>query len=165
MVSVAAKLCYSEKDIDCILKSVIEENDNKFIEKLLSYGHESPLEHVSFSFAVEGVSRSLLAQITRHRIASFSVKSQRYVGEENFSFIIPPKIEAIKEAKEIYLKFMQSVKDCYCKIKNILNKTEEKKPTDNCLKQENAKKKLRKVLLKMLVMFYQMLAKRNLLLQ
>jgi thymidylate synthase (FAD) len=63
---------------------------------LSDFGHESPIEHVCFTFLIEGVSRSLLAQITRHRIASFSVKSQRYVKEGQFEYIIPPEIEKIK---------------------------------------------------------------------
>ena len=56
---------------------------------LSSLGHESPVEHATFTFAVEGVSRSLLAQLTRHRMASFSVQSQRYVDKENFEYVIP----------------------------------------------------------------------------
>ena len=60
--------------------------------------HESVLEHASFTFAMEGVSRVLLAQITRHRLASFSVQSQRYVSyEKGFGYIVPPKIEALGE--------------------------------------------------------------------
>ena len=62
----------------------------------LKSGHESVAEHASFTFAIEGVSRVLLAQITRHRLASFSVQSQRYVSyESGFGYIVPPKIEAL----------------------------------------------------------------------
>jgi len=61
-------------------------------------GHESVLEHVSFTFLIEGVSRVLLAQLTRHRIASFSVQSQRYVSyADGFGYIIPPAIAALGE--------------------------------------------------------------------
>ncbi len=62
---------------------------------LSEIGHESPIEHVSFTFAIEGVSRSLLAQITRHRMASFSVQSQRYVREKGFEYVLPPEIDKI----------------------------------------------------------------------
>ena len=61
-------------------------------------GHLSTFEHVSFTFGIEGVSRALLAQITRHRIASFSVQSQRYVGqsgEDGIDYILPPEIEKL----------------------------------------------------------------------
>ena len=80
VVAAAAKLCYSNAHIDDLLDGLTPEKSRSFLEKLASMGHESPTEHVSFTFAIEGVSRSLLAQITRHRIASYSVQSQRYVN-------------------------------------------------------------------------------------
>ena len=82
-----------------ILDGLDTEKTANFIERLMSMGHESPLEHISFTFGVEGVSRSLLAQLTRHRIASYSVKSQRYVNEGRFEFIIPKENE--KDIDEI----------------------------------------------------------------
>ena len=75
---------------------------------LSEIGHESPIEHVSFTFAIEGVSRSLLAQITRHRMASFSVQSQRYVREKGFEYVLPPEIDKIPAARE---KFIQAMED------------------------------------------------------
>ena len=69
-------------------------------------GHASPIEHASFTFGIEGVSRTLLAQITRHRIASFSVQSQRYVRLDDFRYVIPPEIEAIPEAKAAFIESM-----------------------------------------------------------
>lgn len=95
-VALAAKLCYSNADIDELAVGIEESDVTGFISKLISMKHLSPIEHASFTFAIEGVSRSLLAQITRHRIASFSVKSQRYVGsEQEFNYIIPPAIEQL----------------------------------------------------------------------
>ena len=70
---------------------------------LSDLGHASPIEHASFTFGIEGVSRTLLAQITRHRIASFSVQSQRYVRLDDFRYVIPPEIEAIPEAKAAFM--------------------------------------------------------------
>jgi len=64
----------------------------KFIKDKIDLQHESPLEHVSFTFAIEGVSRALLAQITRHRTFKFSVQSQRYVNGDAFSFIMPHNV-------------------------------------------------------------------------
>ena len=78
----------------------------KFLTMLSDLGHASPIEHASFTFGIEGVSRTLLAQITRHRIASFSVQSQRYVRLEDFRYVIPPEIEAIPEAKAAFLESM-----------------------------------------------------------
>ena len=74
---------------------------------LSDIGHESPVEHVSFTFGIEGVSRSLLAQITRHRIASYSVQSQRYVPAGQFRYVVPPEIDAIPAAREEFLRAME----------------------------------------------------------
>ena len=91
-----------------------------FVEMLADLGHESPIEHASFTFGIEGVSRSLLAQITRHRIASFSVQSQRYVEEAQFAFVVPPEIEAIPEAKEEYLRAMKEDQAHYERLTALL---------------------------------------------
>ena len=82
LIAAAAKNCYSSSNIDNVLEGLTEEKTENFVNMLSEIGHESPIEHVSFTFAIEGVSRSLLAQITRHRMASFSVQSQRYVREK-----------------------------------------------------------------------------------
>ena len=94
LTALGARLCYAGGDIDKLL-ALIETKDQKaFVEKIMSMGHESVLEHVSFTFLIEGVSRVLLAQLTRHRIASFSVQSQRYVSyADGFGYIIPPSIQ------------------------------------------------------------------------
>ncbi len=120
IVAAAAKLCYSSSAIDGILDGLDEEKTQSFIARLVSMGHESPVEHISFTFGIEGVSRSLLAQITRHRIASFSVKSQRYVKEGQFEFITPPEIEAVPEAKAEFLKAMSDDVNSYNRLADIL---------------------------------------------
>ena len=74
---------------------------------LSNLGHASPTEHASFTFAIEGVSRALLAQITRHRIASYSVQSQRYVRLDDFKFVVPPEVKADPESKARFLKAME----------------------------------------------------------
>ena len=83
-------------------------------------GHESPTEHVSFTFAIEGVSRSLLAQITRHRIASYSVQSQRYVRLDQFEYVTPPEIEQDPEAKKAFEEAMREENENYKRIAAIL---------------------------------------------
>ncbi len=94
LTAMAAKLCYSPSGIEDISEGLTGEKASAFIEKIVDMGHLSTIEHASFTFGIEGVSRTLLAQITRHRIASFSVQSQRYVSysENGFSYIIPPGI-------------------------------------------------------------------------
>jgi thymidylate synthase (FAD) len=119
-VAAAAKLCYSPATIGEIQDGLTDESADKFVNMLASMGHESPLEHASFTFGIEGVSRSLLAQITRHRIASYSVKSQRYVSEGQFDYVLPPEIEKIPQAKEEYLKAMAEDVEHYNKIADIL---------------------------------------------
>ena len=120
LVAMSAKLCYSNVGINKMKENLTEEKTVPFIEMLMKLGHESPLEHISFTFALEGISRALLAQITRHRIASYSVQSQRYVKNDNFQFIVPSEIEKIKEAKEEFLKAMKESLEHYEKITNIL---------------------------------------------
>lgn len=106
VVAAAAKLCYSDAHIGDLLDGLTEEKTTKFLNMLTDLGHASPVEHASFTFGIEGVSRTLLAQITRHRIASYSVQSQRYVRLDDFRYVVPPEIEAIPEAKQAFLDTM-----------------------------------------------------------
>jgi len=120
LVAIAAKLCYSTSDIDGISEGLNDESTAKFINQLMSMGHESPIEHCSFTFGVEGVSRSLLAQLTRHRIASYSVKSQRYVNEGQFEYITPPEVEGDDRAKQLYIEVMENLQGKYELLAEIL---------------------------------------------
>lgn len=112
-VAAAAKLCYSDSSVDTLMENMSEEQADKFVDMLAGFGHESPVEHVTFTFGIEGVSRSFLAQITRHRIASFSVQSQRYVRKNHFEFITPPAIAEDEEASAIYQKSMADAIQAY----------------------------------------------------
>ncbi len=107
LLASAARLCYSPATIDDVMQGLTEEKTASFVDMLAEIGHESPIEHVSFTFGIEGVSRSLLAQLTRHRLASYSVQSQRYVREKMFEYVVPPEIEAIPEAAAEYRKAME----------------------------------------------------------
>lgn len=119
-VAAAAKLCYSSSGITTLQENLTDEKAAAFVEMLSEIGHESPIEHASFTFGIEGVSRSLLAQITRHRMASFSVKSQRYVREGSFEYVTPPEIAAIPEAKEIYDEIMAEDQKRYDRLTDLL---------------------------------------------
>lgn len=93
VITSAGKLCYSKVGVDEISKKSTKEDTERFVKMLSDMGHHSPLEHVSFTFAVEGVSRALTHQLVRHRIASYSQQSQRYVNlEETFDFVYPNAI-------------------------------------------------------------------------
>lgn len=80
VVAAAAKLCYSKADIDTIMDGLTDEKVTKFLSTLVERGHMSPFEHASFTFGIEDVSRSFLAQMSRHRIASFCVSGDTVVG-------------------------------------------------------------------------------------
>lgn len=145
VIAAAAKLCYSPVGVDEILEKMTPENNQKFITQLLGLGHESPVEHVSFTFAIEGVSRSLLAQITRHRIASYSVQSQRYVDKGDFTYIIPPEIEQIPEAKAIFCEAMERDREYYHKLKDVLQKKHTDRLMSEGLSEEKASSKAAKI--------------------
>ncbi len=139
IVAAAAKLCYSSSEIDGILNGLDAEKTVSFINRLMSMGHESPIEHITFTFGIEGVSRSLLAQFTRHRIASYSVKSQRYVNEGKFEFIIPPEIEKEPEAKKLFLEAMEDDLKKYNEISAILFKKHFEQMTGDGMDEKKAK--------------------------
>ena len=115
-VALGARLCYSRAGIDDLTRRVSQKDQSEFVQKILGMGHDSVLEHASFTFGVEGVSRVLLAQLTRHRLASFSVQSQRYVSYENgFGYVMPPKIAALgKAAQAEYRRQMDEMHAWYC---------------------------------------------------
>lgn len=119
-IAAAAKLCYSSSSISDLRNNLTDEKAAQFVEMLSEIGHESPIEHASFTFGIEGVSRALLAQITRHRMASFSVKSQRYVREGAFEYVTPPEIKNIPEAKKIYDEIMAEDQKRYDALAEIL---------------------------------------------
>ena len=122
LVAEAAKLCYAKSDIDTLSENLTPVKVESFLSFLSDVGHESPVEHVSFTFGIEGVSRALLAQITRHRIASFSVQSQRYVSKCDFTFVTPPEIEALPEAKEEFIRAMNEDAEHYESLREKLMK-------------------------------------------
>lgn len=122
VIASAAKLCYSKVGAEEILEGLTDEKVNNFLDMLVSMGHESPIEHVSFTFAAEGVSRVLTHQLVRHRIASYSQQSQRYVKLDQFEFIMPPSISGNDEAKDLFIKIMEEDQNAYNKITDILYK-------------------------------------------
>ena len=133
LTAMAAKLCYSPSSIDDIADGLTENKASAFIEKIVGLGHLSTIEHASFSFGIDGVSRTLLAQITRHRIASFSVQSQRYVSysETGFSYIIPPSIHALgDDAVKRFEAQMQTMQEWYDGWRQALGEHGEKSNQD-----------------------------------
>lgn len=113
VVAAAARLCYSSDPVPELMEKLTDEKIAGFVRKLSSMGHLSPFEHVSFQFSIDGVSRSLSHQLVRHRIASYSQRSQRYVKETGFEFVTPPSINRNPEALERFEKIMQTLQEEY----------------------------------------------------
>lgn len=120
LIAAAARLCYSPIGVSEIEESLDEDKVKSFLSLLMDLNHESPIEHVSFTFGVEGVSRTLTHQLVRHRIASFSQQSQRYVKLEQFEYIIPPAIGNNKKAKELFQNAMEEDQKYYNEITDLL---------------------------------------------
>jgi thymidylate synthase (FAD) len=120
-VAMAAKLCYSPSDITSLKKKIETKDQKTFVERLMKMGHMSPIEHSSFTFAVEGISRACSHQLVRHRLASYSQQSQRYVSEEaGFDYLIP---ETIKKTgiKKYFENVMAEAQKAYNHIVQKLN--------------------------------------------
>lgn len=137
LISAAAKLCYSSSGVDDIMDNLTEEGVEKFLNMLMSFGHQSPIEHVSFTFGVEGVSRSLTHQLVRHRLASYSQQSQRYVKLDQFEYVVPPAIEKDEVAKALFIKSMEEAQESYGKIVERLKA----KYVEEGMKEKAAEKK------------------------
>lgn len=127
LIYAAFRQCYSPGFVGDMWPRLVNgeippEKQSQFVAKILESGHESPIEHVSFTFAVEGVSRALTHQLVRHRIASYSQQSQRYVNESDFDYILPPAIARIPEAKVRFESFMEEVGKAYRDLQELLEK-------------------------------------------
>ena len=120
IISAAGKLCYSSADIESMMAGIDEETENYFVDMLIDSGHESTIEHASYTFAVEGISRAAHTQLIRHRIASFSVQSQRYVNLHDFKYIVPPSVSANCGALKEFEELMYAAKEKYNKIGEYL---------------------------------------------
>lgn len=120
VVAAAARLCYSSSGALELREGLSRQEIERLLKKLVSVGHLSPLEHASFTFAIEGVSRALSHQLVRHRIASYSQRSQRYVDEGNFEYVIPPSIAANPDALELYRAKMEEIREAYRELSKIV---------------------------------------------
>lgn len=144
VIACAAKLCYSNSNIETLMDNLTPEKIETFIDKLMGMSHFSPVEHVSFTFGIEGVSRSLTHQLVRHRIASYSQKSQRYVKEGQFEYIIPMPIKNNERAKKLFVKAMEEDQKIYDEIVEILMSEYEPKFLKEGLNEKVAKSRAEK---------------------
>jgi len=114
----ACRQCYSAERAEEIFARAIQgmppvHEQEAFVKRIVESGHESVIEHVSFTFAISGISRACSHQLVRHRIASYSQQSQRYVKADNFHYIIPPTIAAQPELKRLYEETMAELQRKY----------------------------------------------------
>lgn len=145
LAATAAKLCYSSSDISSLREGLTDEKIKDFINMLVSIGHESVMEHVSFTFGIEGISRACSHQLVRHRIASYSQKSQRYVNENGFEFVTPPAIEELPDAKLEYDRVIGIITESYEKIADMLTEKHRSDFIAQGLDEKSAASKARKL--------------------
>ena len=115
LTAFAARVCYSgAKDLASLYNSLTDANVDAFLEKMKNMpSHGTIWEHCTFTFAIEGVSRSLTHQLVRHRIASYDQQSQRYVDSSQFEYVIPPSIEHNIDMLSVFEETMQSLQKVY----------------------------------------------------
>lgn len=116
--AMAATLTHSKIKPE-ILNKTSGKEQTKILEQVLKLGHTSVIEHASFTFAISDVSRSLTHQLVRHRIASYSQQSQRYVNLNEPNYVIPPSIEKNKKTKKAYEETMQAIWTHYNKLLDL----------------------------------------------
>lgn len=120
VVSVAAKTCYSSMDLDDLMRKFTDAERLKLIKSLEDSKHESPFEHVSITFAISNISRACSHQLVRHRIASFSQRSQRYVDETGFNYFVPEGIRNNETINNYYTDIMDELGHNYDTLKVFL---------------------------------------------
>ena len=116
-----AEMVIEESGRTCYLSfdKMGEDSTKRFIRMIVKSGHHSVLEHASATFRIKGGSRSFTHQIVRHRMASFSQQSQRYVSEEQFHIVTPPSIRENDEALALYNECMETCRQAYRKLKEM----------------------------------------------
>ncbi len=113
LIEEAGRTCYLS------ISRMTDESEKNFIRNAIKRGHHSILEHASASFRILGASRAFTHQLVRHRLASFSQQSQRYVDEAEFNFIVPPEIASNDKALACYLKMMEDTRNNYIKLREL----------------------------------------------
>lgn len=119
VVAMAARLCYSSIGAEELSERLSDEKVKEMVERMVALGHGSTIEHVSFTFGIEGVSRVLTHQLVRHRIASYDQQSQRYVAAHDFEYVTPPSIEGNPEAKKKFDALLKDIRRTYDELTEL----------------------------------------------
>lgn len=113
-IATAARLCYAPVGAAELMETMSEERVRSVLSTIMGSGHFSTLEHASYTFAVDGVSRALTHQLVRHRIASFNQQSQRYVKfAEDIPVVKPESIAADAHANALFDEAIAKAQDAY----------------------------------------------------
>lgn len=112
----AGNSCYSERPSFEIAEDIDSE---KVLSRIVGMGHHSVIEHAVFTFSVEGVSRALTHQLVRHRVASFSQQSQRYVSMKSPTYVTPHTVGADDEARRIFDETMSAIWGAYSRLEEM----------------------------------------------
>ncbi len=110
LVTAAANICYEKRED---FENIDVLSNPKLIKNVIKMGHLSILEHVSFTFLITGMSRACSHQLVRHRLASFSQRSQRYIDEADFDYVVPDSIKRNKAVSADFTKLMQRISAFY----------------------------------------------------
>lgn len=113
LIEKAGRTCYLS------FHKITEDSAKRFIRMIVKSGHHSVLEHASATFRIIGGSRSFTHQLVRHRVASFSQQSQRYVNENDFKIVTPPSIKQNEEALEVFNHLIEESRRAYEKLKGM----------------------------------------------
>lgn len=119
LIEEAGRTCYLSFD------RMDDQSEKSFIRRCIKSGHHSILEHASASFRIKGVSRAFTHQLVRHRVASFSQQSQRYVSELEFNYIIPPSIEKNDRAAAVFRGYIEESRKAYAALRELGIKKED----------------------------------------
>ena len=116
-IATAARLCYAPVGAAELMETMPEERVRSVLSTIMGSGHFSTLEHASYTFAVDGVSRALTHQLVRHRIASFNQQSQRYVRfADGVATVKPESVAASEEASAVFDQAIAAAVEAYGKL-------------------------------------------------
>lgn len=117
LCAAAAMTSYKNKEASGLFEKLDLDKARKTLRRVIGHGHLSVIEHASFTFSVEGVSRALTHQLVRHRLASYTQQSQRYVGYSTLrDYVVPERIEENEKAKKVYENALTQVMEAYQRL-------------------------------------------------
>jgi thymidylate synthase (FAD) len=120
LCATAARTCYSAEAPSKILEGIDGAKADKFIDNVVGMGHHSIIEHAYYTFSLEGVSRAMTHQLVRHRLASFSQQSQRYVSMLTPDYVVPPTVKGNPDAERLFREAMDQAWDAYQRLAAII---------------------------------------------